>query len=105
MATKHPEDGLTEHKDVIPDDEDRIADHKILHDHDVLGRANITREDAVHMGQLSGEELMLEKKLLRKIDSMIMPLVMLVSRPYNRYPDGKKGLTVLPILGVFNELH
>ena len=105
MATKHPEDGLTERQDIILDDKDRIADHKILHDHDVLGRANITKEDAIHMGQLSGEELMHEKKLLRKIDSMIMPLVMLVSRPTNRYVDGKSGLIRLSILGVFDELH
>jgi hypothetical protein len=32
------------------------------------------------MGDLTEEELMHEKKLRRKIDAMIMPLVMLVSR-------------------------
>ena len=90
MATKPLEDGLTENKCVIPDDEDRSTVHKVLHDHDVLGRTDVTREDAIHIGQLTEEELMHEKKLRKKIDAMIMPLVMLVSRTTDCYVDGKR---------------
>ena len=62
------------------DVEKRDAAHgEYKHDHDVLGDANVTSEDAVHMGELTEEERILEKKLLRKIDFLIMPLVMLVS--------------------------
>jgi hypothetical protein len=80
MTNKHPEAGLTENKYVIADDENGSTRHALLHDHDVLGRTNVTREYAIHMGDLTEEELMHEKKLRRKIDAMIMPLVMLVSR-------------------------
>jgi hypothetical protein len=81
MTNKPPEDGLTENKYVIADDEKGSTRHEVLHDHDVLGRTNVTSEDAIHIGHLTEEELMHEKKLRRKIDAMIMPLVMLVSRP------------------------
>lgn len=53
--------------------------NEVLHDHDVLGGSSATREDAQHMGTLTEEELLNQKKLLRRIDTMIMPLVMLVS--------------------------
>jgi hypothetical protein len=105
MATKPPEDGWTENKCVILDNEEGSTDHKVLHDYDVLGRTNVTREDAIHLGQLTEEELMHEKKLLRKIDAMIMPLVMLVSHTTDCYVDIKMGLTVLSILGVSDELY
>lgn len=105
MATKPPEASLTENKSVIPDDEERSAEHKVVHDHDLLGRTNDTREDAIHMGQLTEEELKHEKKLLKKIDSMIMPLVMLVSLTTDCYVDGKRELIASSILGVSDELH
>lgn len=57
-----------------------MAQKEVVHDHDVLGDGNVTREEAMHYGVLTEEEKMHEKKLLRKIDSLIMPLVMLVSR-------------------------
>lgn len=56
-----------------------VMQNEVLHDHDVLGNSNITREDAAHYGQLTEEEKMHEKKLKKKIDMLIMPLVMLVS--------------------------
>lgn len=49
-----------------------------LHDHDVMGNTNITREEAMHLGTLTAEEKAVEKKLRRKIDSLIMPMVMTV---------------------------
>ena len=65
-------DGSTEKGD--------ISQNEVLHDHDVLRGKNVTREDAMHLGTLTEEELMHEKKLRRLIDSMIMPLVMMVSQ-------------------------
>jgi hypothetical protein len=61
------------------DIEKKDLSHKeVVHDHDVLGGTQVTREDAVHWGQLTEEELVHEKQLKKKIDVMIMPLVMMV---------------------------
>lgn len=50
-----------------------------LQDAAVLGeKANVTHEDVVQLGRLTDEEIILEKKLVRKIDTMIMPLVVLI---------------------------
>jgi hypothetical protein len=38
----------------------------------------MSHEEVVHLAQLTDEEKVLEKKLLRRIDSLIMPLVVLV---------------------------
>ncbi|KAK1053246.1 hypothetical protein LTR12_003645 [Friedmanniomyces endolithicus] len=48
---------------------------EVMHDHDI---ARVTTQDARHHAQLTEEELVLEKKLRRKIDSLIMPLVIMV---------------------------
>lgn len=55
-----------------------LSHKEVVHDHDVLGGTNVTRDDAMHMGELTPEELVNEKKLRRKIDTIIMPLVMMV---------------------------
>lgn len=48
-------------------------------DHDLMGeKAGLSHEEAVHFGELTHEELAIEKKLRRKIDILIMPLVVLV---------------------------
>ncbi len=57
---------------------DDLVQKEVVHDHDVLGQNDVTREDAMHMGQLTPEELELERKLRKKIDLMIMPLIMTV---------------------------
>lgn len=49
--------------------------HEAMHDHD-LGKVNT--EEAYHLSHLTEEELVIERKLVRKIDSLIMPLVVLV---------------------------
>lgn len=49
-----------------------------VHDKDIVGDASKARADAQHFGHLSEEELVLEKKLRRKIDAVIMPTVILV---------------------------
>jgi hypothetical protein len=37
-----------------------------------------THEEFVHLGQLTAGEKVLEKKLTRRIDALIMPLIILV---------------------------
>ena len=49
------------------------------HDDNGVRNTNMNREDADHMKHLTEDELAIQKKLLRKVDSLIMPLVMLVS--------------------------
>ncbi|KAJ5151292.1 uncharacterized protein N7482_010544 [Penicillium canariense] len=41
-------------------------------------KADITHDEVIHLTALTEEEKLLEKKLLRRIDSLIMPLVVLV---------------------------
>jgi hypothetical protein len=50
-----------------------------IRDEEILGeKAHMSHEEAIHFGELTEEELHVQKKLLRKIDSLIMPLVVLV---------------------------
>ena len=76
---KEPERSSDEEKEVS---HDRGHSHKeVLHDHDVLGNTQVTKEDATHAAELTAEEHALERKLRIKIDLMIMPWVILVSSP------------------------
>lgn len=50
-----------------------IADHELLGD-----KANVSHDEAVHLGDLTPEEREHEKRLKRKIDLRIMPMVVLV---------------------------
>lgn len=43
-----------------------------------LGKVDLTHEEVVHSVQLTDEEKVLEKKLRRRIDALIMPLAILV---------------------------
>lgn len=43
-----------------------------------LEKADVTHEEAIHIAQLTDVERRIEKKLLRRIDALIMPLVILV---------------------------
>ena len=54
------------------------GDTKVIHDAEILGDKDRAKEDAMHFGHLSPEELLQEKKLKRKIDSVIMPMVVMV---------------------------
>lgn len=51
-------------------------------DQDIIGvddeKAETRREEFIHHEQLSEEEMRIAKKLMRKIDIRIMPLVILV---------------------------
>ena len=52
---------------------------EVITDKEVLGeKGSISHEEAMHFGVLTDEERAVEKKLLRKIDSLIMPMVVLV---------------------------
>lgn len=51
-----------------------LAHKEILHDHDL----DTSKEEAQHMAELTPEEKITEKKLRRKIDALVMPLVVLV---------------------------
>lgn len=52
---------------------------KGITDSEAMGeKAGISHEEVVHLTRLTEEELVLEKKLRKRIDSLIMPLVVLV---------------------------
>lgn len=54
------------------------SDHAIT-DIETMGeKAKMTHEEVIQLTQLTEEELVVEKKLRRRIDSLIMPLVVLV---------------------------
>jgi hypothetical protein len=55
-----------------------MSDEKVGQDMFVDHDATISHEEAMHHGALTEEELAVEKKLVRKIDLLIMPLVVLV---------------------------
>jgi hypothetical protein len=57
---------------------DPVEPH-VFQDKEILGdKANLSHEEAMHFGVLTPEELETEKHLKRKIDSLIMPMVVLV---------------------------
>jgi hypothetical protein len=51
----------------------------VVLDHDVLGeKMGISHDEAMHFGELTADELAIEKALVRKIDFRVMPLIVLV---------------------------
>lgn len=62
-------------------------------DHDSLGeKVAYTHDEVMHFGELTSEELVIEKELRKKIDIRIMPLVVLVY--LMNYIDRYEVLTV-----------
>ena len=56
-----------------------IKSSDFVHDRDVLGdKADASYEETMHFAALTEEEKVVEKKLKRRIDTLIMPLVVLV---------------------------
>jgi hypothetical protein len=50
-----------------------------INDHDLMGgKADVSHEEVVRAVDLTEEERVIEKKLVRRIDGLIMPLVILV---------------------------
>ncbi|KAF2720122.1 MFS transporter [Polychaeton citri CBS 116435] len=62
----------------LNDDKGDIAHYEEKHDHNILGDVDRAKDDAMHFGHLSAEELAIELKLRKRIDTLIMPLVILV---------------------------
>lgn len=57
----------------------KIEDKTAVADHDLLGdKPDNSHEEAMHLGSLTEDELVVEKKLKRKIDILVMPMVVLV---------------------------
>lgn len=54
------------------------AEHAVADSEAFGDKANMTHEEVAQVAQLTGEEKAIEKKLRRRIDSLIMPLVILV---------------------------
>lgn len=55
------------------------GDDAIIHDRDAMGeKADMSHEEVVHIAALTDEEKELEVKLRRKIDALILPLVITV---------------------------
>ena len=51
----------------------------VMRDAEIIGdKPVVSHEERVHWGQLTPDELVIEKKLRRKIDALIMPCVILV---------------------------
>ena len=58
---------------------DRSLEAAAMRDRDLMGdKQEVLHQEAIHQGQLTPEELEIEKKLRRKIDARIMPLVIMV---------------------------
>jgi hypothetical protein len=62
-----------------------MATEKEIADHDLMGgkfddpeHVEAVRQEALHHGHLSAEELEIEKKLRRKIDARIMPVLITI---------------------------
>jgi hypothetical protein len=55
-----------------------VVHREYLQDHDLGNGKESPADDAVQFAVLSEEELIVQKKLVRKIDALIMPLVILV---------------------------
>lgn len=55
-----------------------MADHAITDSEAMGAKAEMTHEEVVHLAELTEEEKEVERKLRRRIDTLIMPLVILV---------------------------
>jgi hypothetical protein len=55
-----------------------MADHAITDSEAMGAKAQMTHEEVVHLAELTEEEKEIERKLRLRIDSLIMPLVILV---------------------------
>lgn len=94
-----------EHEEISPS----ARNHHVVHDSELMGNREGAKQDAMHFGQLTEEELVHQKTLRRKIDSVIMPMVVLVSLPSARgtiVEDGEDGRANECVrAGLFDELH
>jgi hypothetical protein len=83
----------------MADTEKPVENKDIITDKEILGdkEAATTHDEAIHLGELTEEELAIEKKLVRKIDMLIMPTVVTVylmnyiDRYFFLYSHGEHG--------------
>jgi len=61
----------------MTDYKSEVTRNEFIHDHDLV-MEKVDTAEALHMMELSEEEQILAVKLRRKIDRLIMPLVVLV---------------------------
>ncbi|KAK8201403.1 hypothetical protein M8818_005871 [Zalaria obscura] len=70
---------MSDHYVTPPDEKLHIEHNEQIRDHDLIdGLKNVPSAEAMHWGALDEHELAIEKKLRRRIDALIMPLVILV---------------------------
>jgi hypothetical protein len=55
-----------------------MARNDTITDAELGAKVDLSHEEVVHMAELTEEEKVVEKKLRRRIDTLIMPLVILV---------------------------
>lgn len=66
-------------KELVPGAGMETYGRNSLTDRDIMGdKTDVTHEEAMHWGELTEEEKVIAKKLKTRIDSVIMPLVILV---------------------------
>lgn len=51
---------------------------KMISDQEIVGKSDTVQEEVIHVAELTEDERRLEKKLVRKIDCIIMPMILLV---------------------------
>ncbi|KAB8205406.1 major facilitator superfamily domain-containing protein [Aspergillus parasiticus] len=78
-------------------DEGKITDREVMGE-----KADITHEEVIQVTQLTPEELAIEKKLRRRIDCLIMPLVILVY--LMNYID-RNNYAAAKLQGLMEDLH
>ncbi|KAJ5280470.1 hypothetical protein N7478_005842 [Penicillium angulare] len=77
-------------------------DHGLADPEAIQEKGSVTHEEAVHRATLTQEEKILERKLRRKIDTLIMPLVVLVY--LLNYID-RNNYAAAKLQGIKDELH
>lgn len=60
------------------DNKTDISFQEVVHDHDLTGGTDLSKQDIASLAQLTEAERVVERRLRRKIDLLIMPLVITV---------------------------
>lgn len=62
----------------MPDKINDVPSAEHIHDHDLIADEKGLADIAEHLRKLTPEELVVEKKLRRKVDLLVMPLCVLI---------------------------
>lgn len=79
-----------------------VEHQEFVRDREIVNSGNVSKETAVHLSHLSEDEIILENKLRRKIDLLIMPLVILVY--LMNYID-RNNYAAAKLQGLVEDLH